>query len=204
MDQSIDPRNVFTAMHQQVTAELLHLMDGFFSNIEDGLFELAFRDEDEAKHKHCFDLMREMRYRRTNLIQTFAKRMQRGVSDWFYQPPHAVNKRSDDYKAQAAAMAEKCEAHFHALLQSIAQRAMYGTGQNTAAEDLPISPSRIAHCFLLSCRSLKFDEDSIATVQELFGRFILDRLGSVYGQCNQRLERAGYVARGEMDLVSSA
>ena len=72
MDRSMDPRNVFTAMHQHVTAEILHLMDGFYSNIEDGLFELAFRGEDEDKQRHCFDLMREMRYRRTNLIQTLS------------------------------------------------------------------------------------------------------------------------------------
>ena len=204
MDRSLDPRSVFTAMHQQVTAELLHLMDGFYSNIEDGLFELAFRDDDDAKQRHCFDLMREMRYRRTNLVQTFAKRMQRGVSEWFYQPPNVSNKPRDEFTAEAAAMAEKCESHFHVLLQSIAQRAAFGTGHGTRAEDLPIGPSRIAHCFLLSCRSLKFDESSIATVQELFGRFILDRLGCVYGQCNQRLERAGYPTARETDLASSA
>jgi hypothetical protein len=36
-----DPRNVITSMHHKVTGELLHLMDGLYSNIEDGLFELA-------------------------------------------------------------------------------------------------------------------------------------------------------------------
>ena len=73
MGQTNDPRNVFTAMHHRVTGELLHLMDGFYSNIEDGLFELAFRNNDHNQRKRCFDLMREMRYRRTSLIQTFAK-----------------------------------------------------------------------------------------------------------------------------------
>ena len=145
-----------------------------------------------------------MRYRRTNLIQTFAKRMQRGVSDWFYTPPATTNKSSQAALSQAIAMAEKCESHFYMLLQSIAQRAEQGTGQPTSPADLPISPARIAHCFLLSCRSLRFDDDSIATVQELFGRFILYRLGSVYGHCNQRLERAGYLTVREMELVSSA
>lgn len=204
MGRSTDPRNVFTAMHQQVTAELLHLMDGLYSNIEDGLFELAFRDEDEAKQRRCFDLMRELRYRRTNLIQTFAKRMQRGVTDWFYQPPHTVRRESDDQLPQARALAGKCASHFGILLQSIAERAAYGTGHTVAPEDLPISPTRVAHCFLVSCRALKFDEQAIATVQELFGRFILDRLGAIYGDCNHRLEQAGFRTVQEIDLVSSA
>ena len=52
MDQQYDPRNVLTAMHHKVTGELLHLMDGFYSNIEDGLFELAFRDDDDSEQRH--------------------------------------------------------------------------------------------------------------------------------------------------------
>ena len=36
MDQQYDPGNVFAAMHHRVTGELLRLMDGLYSNIEDG------------------------------------------------------------------------------------------------------------------------------------------------------------------------
>ena len=42
MGQATEPRNLFNAMHHRMTGELLHLMDGFYSNIEDGLFELRF------------------------------------------------------------------------------------------------------------------------------------------------------------------
>ena len=51
MYHSYDPRNVFTAMHHKVTGELLQLMDGFYSNIEDGLFELAFRGSDDGERE---------------------------------------------------------------------------------------------------------------------------------------------------------
>jgi len=105
MDPMYDPRNVLTAMHQKVTGELLHLMDGFYSNIEDGLFELAFRNDDEHKQRHCFDLMREMRYRRTNLIQTFARRMQKSVEGWFVDMP-APKDHSDELAAMARVMSQ--------------------------------------------------------------------------------------------------
>ncbi|MCZ6889413.1 MAG: DUF1631 family protein, partial [Gammaproteobacteria bacterium] len=53
---------------------------------------------------------------------------------------------------------------------------------------MPISPSHIAEAFVMSCHSLKFDTASIEIVQELFSRFVLERLGSLYGECNARLE----------------
>jgi len=84
MDQQYDPRKVFMTIHHKVTGDLLHLMDGFYSNIEDGLFELAYRyEESEVLQRRYFDLMREMRFRRSNLIQAFAKRMQQGQEYWF-------------------------------------------------------------------------------------------------------------------------
>lgn len=203
MDQKFDPRNVLTAIHHKVTGELLHLMDGFYSNIEDGLFELAFRANDDAEQRHCFDLMREMRYRRTNLIQTFAKRMQTSQEGWFAEIPQATD-HGDEFASLAHAMSEKCSSHFNMLLQNIAERTTYGTGRDTTALGLPISPCHISYCFVLSCRSLEFDRHSIEIVQELFGRFVLDRLGAVYGECNQRLEEAGYFTMRELDLASSA
>lgn len=202
MDQQYDPRHVLTAMHHKVTGELLHLMDGFYSNIEDGLFELAFRDDDETEQRHCFDLMREMRYRRTNLIQTFAKRMQRSLEGWFADIAPEQD-HSEEFAALARGMSEKCSSHFNILLHNIAERTAYGTERDPSLE-LPISPYQIAYCFVLSCRSLEFDKHSIEIVQELFGRFVLDRLGAVYGECNQRLEDAGYFTTRELDLVSTA
>ena len=204
MDQQYDPRNVLTALHHKVTGELLHLMDGFYSNIEDGLFELAFRDEDDREQRHCFDLMREMRYRRTNLIQTFARRMQMSLEDWFADVPPPAEDDDDDFALLARNMSEKVAAHFSTLLQNIVERTAYGTERDINILELPISPYRISYCFVMSCRSLEFDKHSIEIVQDLFGRFVLDRLGAVYGECNQRLEDAGYFTMRELNLASGA
>ncbi|MCH8141498.1 MAG: DUF1631 family protein [Proteobacteria bacterium] len=204
MDPKTDPRNIFTAMHHTVTGELLHLMDGFYSNIEEGLFELAFDNEDVDQQRRCFDLMRELRYRRSNLIQAFAKRMQKGMEGWFNDSFEYDAEVDAEFEQLAMGMAEKCSAHFSNLLQNIAERAAYGTGRDVDGMNLPISPFRIAYNFIVSCRSLEFDEHAIEIVQELFRRFVLDRLGAVYGECNQRLEVAGYCTIRELDVASSA
>ncbi len=205
MGQQYDPRSVFTAMHHEVTSELLRLMDGFYSNIEDGLFELAYRNNDEAQQCKCFDLMREMRFRRSNLIQTFARRMQRTIQYWFNDSV-PYDEHNTELEIVAKRMSEKCSAHFKYLLQNIAERTAYGTGRDVKNVQLPISPYSIAYQFVCSCRSLQFDRESIQIVQELFARFVLDRLGGVYGDCNQRLDDAGYstLEEGQGTTIISA
>ena len=207
MGQQYDPRKVFTAIHHKVTGELLHLMDGFYSNIEDGLFELAYRHEsDEVLHKRYFDLMREMRYRRSNLIKAFAKRMQRGVDYWIGEKVEFDTEYDVEFDERARGMSQKSSSHFNVLLQDITERTAGATSRAADDINLPISPYQISYNFLASCRSLDFDKSSIELVQELFERFVLDRMGSVYGDCNQRLEECGFHPRSdeEEELATSA
>lgn len=204
MDQQYDPRNVFSAMHHKVTGELLHLMDGFYSNIEDCLFELAYRDDDAAQQKRCFNLMREMRFQRSKLIQAFANRMQKGVETWFGERFPYDQDHDPEFSALADRMSSKCSSHFTLLLNAIAERASDAMNREFDQVDLPVSPYHVSYAFLVSCRTLEFDKPSIDIVQELFGRFVLDRLGSVYGGCNQCLEEAGFYTRDELELASSA
>lgn len=205
MGQQFDPRNVFTAMHHKVTGELLHLMDGLYSNIEDGLFELAYQhEEDERQQRSCFDLMREMRFRRSNLIQAFAKRMQRGLDYWYGEKYEFDTEYDVEMDAMARSMAEKCTSHFGLLLQAITERTADATERNERNVSIPISPYQISYNFLASCRSLDLDNNAIALVQSLFARFVLDRLGGVYGECNQRLEKAGFHTREQLKLAASA
>ena len=205
MDQQYDPRKVFMTVHHKVTGDLLHLMDGFYSNIEDGLFELAYRyEENEVLQRRYFDLMREMRFRRSNLIQAFAKRMQQGQEYWFGDRFEFDTEYEVDFDAMARVMSEKCTAHFNVILQNITDRTAVATDRASEHVTLPISPYQISYNFLASCRSLDFDKNSIEIVQALFERFVLDRMGSVYGECNQCLEDAGYRPRGAEDEFASS
>jgi Protein of unknown function (DUF1631) len=201
-----DHRAIFNALHHNVTGELLRLIDGFYSNIEDGLFELAYRTEDDGQRRRCFDLMRELRFRRTALVKAFARNLDRYRPQWFEaEDAHediATGKELDDLIMR---MAEKSSSHFSGVLNCIAERAEIATGRAfTGAHDLPISPQRIARAFVVSCRSLKFDHASIEIVQNLFSRFVLDSLGSIYGHCNLRLQDDGFATADELGIASGA
>ncbi len=196
MERQLDPGNVFTAMHHRVTGEILHLMDGLYCNIEDGLFELAYRTESDEQKRRCFDLMREMRFQRSRVVQSFARRLQSALENWVSA---SASDRAPDHSEQARRMAHKCHAHFSGVLQNLTERAAYALGRDMDRVGLPMGPYQVACHFIDAMRSLEFDDQAIEIVEDLFSRFVLERLGPVYGECNQRLERAGYFTMAELD-----
>lgn len=205
-DQRRDPESVLNALHHNVTGELLRLIDGFYSNIEDGLFELAYRTQDEGQRRRCFDLMRELRFRRTGLVKAFARNLDRYRALWFEENEalDAEVHTGHELDQLIMRMAEKSSSHFSGVLHCIAERAEMATGRLfESGHDIPISPHRIARAFVVSCRSLKFDHASIEIVQDLFSRFVLDSLGSIYGHCNLRLHDEGYSTADELGLASA-
>lgn len=203
MQKAIDPKNFYAAIHARASGELLRLLDGFYSNIEDGLFELAFRNESKMQQRQTVELMRELRFRRKHLLRTFGKRVQGAGAGWFGKAntgPEMIEERM-----MANDMAAKCRAHFGPVLQSIAERTHSATDHLMSRESLPLSPEEVSYHFVMSCRSVKFDKHSITVVQDLFGRFVLDRLGAIYGGINQDLIDAGFEpATQEVALSTSA
>ena len=187
MDRSVDPHRSILAMHSLVTGEVTGLMEGFYSNLEDGLFELAYRNADPEYQRYCFELMRELRYRRPLLMSTFTSSLENAVKAWFERPAPDLETLEPELEALADSMSRKCMAHFSGLLGALSKRTASITGLNYDPESLPIGPVQISRHFVLSCKRIEFEPASIAVVRELFLRFVLDRLGSVYGRCNQEL-----------------
>ncbi|MEM7002089.1 MAG: DUF1631 family protein, partial [Pseudomonadota bacterium] len=173
----MDPRNLINALHQNAAVELVSLMDGFYSNIEDGLFELAYTNENQDQQRRTVELMRELRFRREHLLKVFSRRLQSAVEAWFAEDktPEYLEERLD-----ADRIATKCASHFSGLLQMIAERAGQATGREMDRRALPISPEEVSYHFVMSCRTLEFDQMSVSTVHGLFQRFVLERMGSVY------------------------
>jgi hypothetical protein len=191
MGWQADSTDVFTSMHHRLTGELLHLMDGLYSNIEDGLFELAFQAPDDDQKRRCFDLMRDMRFQRSRVVQTFARRTQAALDAWI--APATAPPADPLGHPRAMRLAQKCTSHFRGVLQSLTERSAYGLGREVDPAELPFSPYRIACHFIESMKALRFDDKSIEVVEDLFQRFVLERLGSIYGECNLHLQRAGFV-----------
>lgn len=203
LDASKSPKAVITALHKSVTRDLIRLLDGFYSNIEDGLFEHAYQTNDESQRARYFDLMREMRMRRSSLVKGFARGMDRNLKGWF-DPDRAAVLGSvpvPELDAIVTGMIKNSNAHFGGVLEVIAQRTEHAL--NLRCTDVPISPRHIAGAFVNSCRTLKLDTQAIEIVQDLFRRFVLDGLGSIYGEFNHALMDEGFHTSSEMGMASS-
>ena len=188
MERSVDPHRPILTMHDLVTVEVTGLMEGFYSNLEDGLFELAYRNTDHEYQRYCFELMRELRFRRPLLMSTFESSLKNAVSQWFALGEGACLELEPELETLADSMSRKCIAHFSGLLGVLSRRAAEITGVPHALETLPIGPVQISRHFVSSCRRIEFEPSSILVVRELFLRFVLDRLGSVYGRCNHGMD----------------
>lgn len=191
-----DVRDTFTALHHQVIAELLHLLDGFFVNLEYGLFEMADRLDDEATRTRSFNLMREMRHQRPQILRTFTRFLEADRARW--TEPSKETEEDEALYRHASALARKGANHLRPVLHLIAERTAYATDRHAAEVQLPISPVRLTYNFLRSCRLLESDDTFAQMVNELFSRFVLDRLGTVYGRCNDRLGAAGFLSERQV------
>lgn len=203
MQQNADPKQVVGALHFQAAGELLRLMEGFYNNIEDGLFELAYANENADQQRETVELMRELRFRREHLIRTFGKRLQSAANHWWEED------NSTEYleeREQADQIAARSTGHFGILLQAIAERTAHAFGVDMDRRSVPVSPEQISYHFVMSCRSLQLDRTSIHVVEDLFHRFVLDRMGGIYGSINQAMIEAGYSTLSELqqDAAHSA
>lgn len=201
MQPHMDPRNLINALHQSAALELVSLMDGFYSNIEDGLFELAYANENQEQQRRTVELMRELRFRREHLLKVFSRRLQGSTDAWFSEDktPEYLEERLD-----ADRIASKCASHFSGLLQQIAERAGQAAGRDIDRRALPVSPEEVSYHFVMSCRTLEFDQMSVGTVHALFQRFVLERMGSIYAVINQKLQDHGFCTRSEQEETNSA
>lgn len=197
MQTNEDPCEFFNGLHARAATDVLRLMDGFYSNIEDGLFEMAYANEDPKFQRRTVELMRELRFRRKHLLQTFGKRVQFAATAW--AQGQEIEVKDNPETQQARRMASKCEAHFGVLLQSIAERSAHAADCSVSIKTLPFAPLQISLHFIRSCRTVQFDEHAVEVVETLFQRFVLDRLGAMYGAMNQALEAHGYCTMAQLD-----
>ncbi len=110
-------------MHNLTTEEVAGLMEGFHSNLEDGLFELAYRNSDTGYQRFCFDLMRELRFRKPLLMSSFTRIMRETADNWFSEPAGNIPLALEpELETLADTLASKCMAHFSGLLRILSQR----------------------------------------------------------------------------------
>lgn len=170
-----------TAAQQLVVDGVRERLLGLLVNADDALFELAARCVQDEDRRRCFDLARMLRQQRSELIDNFCRAMNRADRMWVKRDFRA--HVDDPAWAEARKLGANVRLHFGPLLSSVA--AHVGRLLDTDIEDpeaLPISPTCVGAAYIES-RSVivAAHPEAAAYMDGLFVRYVVDRLGRLYG-----------------------
>ena len=194
MHQPEDLETLFCAIHNDTEHEMSRLMSGFFQNAENSLFEIAYATRDQQHQRLAIETMRSLRKNREELLSEFLRCFELGKLGWLSidfecQEP----SRTCDVTQQ---MADKCFAHYSGVLTAIAEYIARANQHPKLPTQLPIHPIYISQHFMMACRTIAINQAAYPALQDLFSRFVLDRLGHLYGQVHFRLRKAHTPKRG--------
>lgn len=180
-------RQLYRASVQQV----ISLLDGALSNLEDCLFEIAYISDEPDIHKRCFNLMRELRMHQDNLRRGYARLLLRHLDSWYQFGGHYAfppgREDTDELKAEAARLSARAQSHLSppiGALESVLTTRIAEWHTASGSVDVetvvfPLAPQSLTLAFLESTRALDLDPGQRALLLQLFRRYVLDRLGSV-------------------------
>ena len=196
------------------------LINGMFEHVDDALFDLAEKAENNAAQMHYFDGMREVRKRRPMVERSFLTHVSRELSDF------AANQRSvpssgiqlpvgtaelslvaDNELEESLAitsMIGKNETRLTRELFSVNQRlsVIYG-GLKIEDSSNPVGPAALSQAFRLAMRELNAEMRVKLIIYKLFDRYVLASLDELYQEINAELIRAGVLPQLRHEVARS-
>ena len=181
--------DVIHAAHSWLVDGVALRLEGMLSNADDALFEMATRSNEEFEQRRCFDLARQLRTQCGQITDGFRNVMERGRRVWALRDFRAP--QTDDAWVHARRLGENARIHFAPLLGVLAGE--FAVRLNCVVESfeaLPISPTWVANGYVEARREAAFPATATLFLDRLFVRYVVDRLGGVYGEVLAMLEAA--------------
>lgn len=191
--------------------QLASLLQSMFDNVDDFLFTLADKADNNHQQSFYFDTMRELRLRKDAMSQTYFQEFDRcfaGAMRGEFTAQH--NRRNnngisdvalglslvddDDLEESLAVinMISKLQGLAREPLSAMAQRMAYvAEGHQFTSEENPLSPSLICRSFEAAVKTLDFDVKINLIIFKLFDKFVVHRVPWVYDEVNKMFVAAG-------------
>lgn len=186
------------------------LINGMFEHVDDALFDLAEKAENNAAQMHYFDGMREVRKRRPMVERSFLAQVTRDLSDF------ATNFRNTSNAPSTPTLpigsVELSLVADNELEESLAITSMIGKNESRLTRELfavnqrlsviyggikiddgsnPVGPSVLSQAFRQAMRELSAEMRVKLIIYKLFDRYVLASLDELYQEINAELVRAG-------------
>ena len=211
-----DPRNervgeLLASVRGIGTRRLVSLMGGMFDNVDDALFDLAEKAENNAVQTQYFDGMRDVRKKRPliergflDMVTSSFSRLAGGYrredsseasdSSAFGGSPELslVDEHDLEESLAVTSMISKAEGRLSHSLFAVNQRlTVICGGTKVDNADNPIGPAVLARAFSESMNELKVEVRVKLIVFKLFERYVLSGLEDLYDEINRTLIQAG-------------
>ncbi|MEI7036274.1 DUF1631 domain-containing protein [Fulvimonas yonginensis] len=215
------------AVRSIASRRLQQFLGNMFEHVDDALFDLAEKAENNAAQMHYFDGMREVRKRRPMIERAYLVQVSRELTVLNTRPaPAPAAPPASTGPVELSLVAE------NELEESLAITSMISKNESRLARDLfavnqrlsvicggiklddatnPVAPATLAQAFRQAMRELSADMRVKLIIYKLFDRYVLSALEELYQEINAELIRAGVlpqlrhqVARGEGEPAQPA
>jgi hypothetical protein len=183
------------------------LVSNLFENIDDALFDLAEKAENNAVQTGYFNGMREVRKKRQlveRMCQEHLGKIFRDFAAGKLEPmkpesgPAAgeglslVNDQELEESLAIGSMVAKAENRHAPALYAVNQRlSMIRGGASVENDTNPIAPAPLCQAFRLAMAEFELDVQARLIIYKLFDRFVMSNLDMLYGEVNHQLIQAG-------------
>ncbi|HSE13542.1 MAG TPA: DUF1631 domain-containing protein [Rudaea sp.] len=183
------------------------LVTNLFENIDDALFDLAEKAENNSVQTGYFNGMREVRKKRQlveRMCQEHLSKIFRDFAAGKLEPmkPEAatqpseglslVNDQELEESLAIGSMVAKAESRHAPQLHAVNQRlSMIRGGASVENDTNPIAPAPLCQAFRLAMREFELELQARLIIYKLFDRFVMSNLDMLYGEVNHQLIQAG-------------
>lgn len=195
------------------------LLGNMFEHVDDALFDLAEKAENNAAQMHYFDGMREVRKRRPMVERSYLAQVARELTGLSTRAAPVPVAAAPSGPVELSLVAE------NELEESLAITSMISKNESRLARDLfavnqrlsvicgglkideasnPVAPAALSQAFRQAMRELAAEMRVKLIIYKLFDRYVLSALEELYQEINTELVRAGVlpqlrheVSRGE-------
>ncbi len=189
------------------TLRLQRSIGNMFEQVDDALFDLAEKAENNAAQMHYFDGMREVRKRRASVERSFLTGINRQVGE-LARPTQQVTASStlsngtvelslvaDNELEESLAitsLVSKHESRLSRELFAVNQRlSVICGGHKIDDAGNPVAPAALTKAFRQALQELPADLRVKLIIYKLFDRYVLSTLEELYQEVNLQLVRAG-------------
>lgn len=183
------------------------LVNTLFENIDDALFDLAEKAENNAVQTVYFDGMRKVRLKRQVVERLFQEQLGKIFNDFAagrLQPARTeamaaasgelslVDESELEENLAISSTVAKAENRLAPQLNALNQRLSVLRGGATVEDAInPLGPGHLSQAFRSAMRELELSVNSRLIIFKLFDRYVMSNLGSIYDEVNEQLIQAG-------------